>query len=278
MAHPLLVRPFLKWPGGKFRLISLLQTFLPENTTLVEPFVGAGALFLNTANTQTILNDVNKDLINLYQQIQKTGQTFITETKKLFIHKNNQSKRYYSLRTHFNTSQDQWEKATLFLYLNRHGYNGLCRYNLKGYYNVPFGDYQRPYFPEKELEYFYQRAQKAKFHCQDFGKLLQSFLARPHLRQMVFYCDPPYAPLSNTANFTGYAAQRFTLADQEKLADLAKALNQKGATVIISNHDTPFTRAIYQGAQFHELQVSRTISCKTDNRQPVKEIIAYYPA
>lgn len=273
---PLLVRPFLKWPGGKFRLVSTIQAFLPAHGNLIEPFVGAGALFLNTPHQGAILNDVNADLINVYQQLQKTSAEFIVAAKKLFTPKNNQAKRYYMLREHFNGCQDRWERAILFIYLNRHGYNGLCRYNLKGRYNVPFGDYQQPYFPQRELEIFCKRAKKAKFYCQDYALLLQSYLQRTDLRQMVFYCDPPYAPLSATANFTGYAAQRFTLNDQEKLANFAKALSQKGATVIISNHDTPFTREIYQGAKLHSLQVRRTISCQTLKREKVEEILACY--
>jgi DNA adenine methylase len=93
---------------------------------------------------------------------------------------------------------------------------------------------------------------------------------------MVFYCDPPYAPLSKTANFTGYAANKFTLDDQKRLAQLAQALAKKGALVFISNHDTPFTREIYQGATLKPVEVTRSISCQGAGRQKVKEVIACY--
>lgn len=270
------MRPFLKWPGGKFRLISTLKPFLPDCTHLVEPFVGAGALFLNTQHPQAILNDINPDLINLYGQLQTTHQQFLSDSQKLFVKKYNNAKTYYKFRERFNNCQDSWERALLFLYLNRHGYNGLCRYNLKGRYNVPFGDYVKPYFPQKELEAFTLLAKKVTFFCEDYSSLLNKFLQMPTLKHMVFYCDPPYAPLSTTANFTGYAAHRFTLDDQRKLAQLAKSLSKKGATVLISNHDTPFTREIYTGAKLRQLEVTRTISCHGQTRQKVAEIIACY--
>ncbi len=271
-----LLRPFLKWPGGKFRLVKTLQSYLPEVSCLVEPFVGAGALFLNSAYSQMILNDINADLINLYRQLQTGSEKFIADAKKMFVSRNNQPKAYYRWRDIFNQSCDPMERSLLFLYLNRHGYNGLCRYNAKGGFNVPFGDYSRPYFPQKELEAFTEHSQKAIFHCQDYTTLLNQFLKSAKLNHMVFYCDPPYAPLTHTANFTGYAQQRFTLEDQKKLAKIAKSLARKGATVIISNHDTPFTREIYRGAKLQQLEVSRTISCQGKTRRKVTEIIACY--
>lgn len=249
---------------------------LPEVSCLIEPFVGAGALFLNTAYPQMILNDINTDLINLYRQLQTHSEHFIRDAKKMFVSKNNHAKTYYRWREIFNASCDPWERSLLFLYLNRHGYNGLCRYNAKGGFNVPFGDYSRPYFPHKELEAFTAHSQKATFHCQDYATLLSQFLKSPKLNHMVFYCDPPYAPLTPTANFTGYAKQRFTLEDQKKLAKMAKSLARKGATVLISNHDTPFTREIYRGAKLQQLEVSRTISCQGSTRGKVAEIIACY--
>jgi DNA adenine methylase len=271
-----LVRPFLKWPGGKFRLVKTLRNYLPEVTCLVEPFVGAGALFLNSSYKETIINDINPDLINLYQQLQKNGQQYINEAKKLFIPKYNKAKAYYRMRDQFNRSQHAIERALLFLYLNRHGYNGLCRYNSKGGFNVPFGDYRNPYFPQVEIETFIVRAKHVTLHCQDFTAFLKQFLHSPHLKSTVFYCDPPYAPLSPTANFTSYARLPFSIENQKELAKIAKALAKKGAKVIISNHDTPFTREIYRGASIEQFEVSRTISCKGGTRRKVTELIACY--
>ncbi len=275
--HPTpLIRPFLKWPGGKFRLVPTLQSLLPEKSHLIEPFVGAGALFLNSSHSAVVVNDINADLINLFRQAQTMSEPLIKDAKKLFVAKNNKANAYYRLRERFNNSSDLWERALLFLYLNRHGYNGLCRYNSKGLYNVPFGDYIRPYFPQRELEVFIERSNKVTFHCQDYAQFMNQFLSKKRLDQMIFYCDPPYAPLTSTANFTGYSAQRFTLEDQKQLAFIAKALTNKGATVLISNHDTPFTREIYRGAKCKLIEVRRTISCNIANRNKVAELIACY--
>jgi DNA adenine methylase len=274
--HPPLVRPFLKWPGGKYRLVTTLKSYLGQGSCLVEPFVGAGALFLNTQHREVIVNDINPDLINLFRQLQNNSLSLTKDAKKLFNAKNNQAKVYYRIRERFNNSQDLWERALLFLFLNRHGYNGLCRYNAKGFYNVPFGAYKRPYFPENEMLFFSKRAQHVTFHCQDYKDLLNGLLQSPILHQMTIYCDPPYAPLTETANFTGYAAKRFTLDDQKHLAGIAKALAKKGAKVVISNHDTPFTREIYRTAKCQKIEVSRTISCNTSTRNKVSEIIACF--
>lgn len=270
------IRPFLKWPGGKYRLLPRLLETLPHRPILIEPFVGAGALFLNSHHTQTEINDINPDLINLYKQLKKRGPRYIVDAKKLFVDKNNRRTTYYQFRTRFNLTKDPTERSLLFLYLNRHGFNGLCRYNLKGLYNVPFGDYRKPYFPEKELLASYERLQAVKLHCLSFTTLLKRYLQHPDLDKMIFYCDPPYAPLSKTAHFTGYAAHKFTLEDQAKLAELALALMHKGGSVCISNHDTAFTRAIYNTASIKSLDVTRSISCQGQTRRKVKELLAVY--
>jgi len=269
-------RPFLKWPGGKFRLLKPILSQLPscEQYTLIEPFVGAGALFLNTSYHKVIINDLNPDLINLYQQLKDDHASFIHDAKLLFVPKSNCSKQYYRIRRLFNQCTCPRKKAIYFIYLNRHGYNGLCRYNLSGFYNVPFGDYLKPYFPEKELLHAAKRLKKTTLYCLDYQVLLNKYL-RQSVQNKLFYCDPPYAPLSKTANFTGYAAQKFTLEDQQSLMSYAKKLADKGATVLISNHDTPFTRELYRQAKIVTLQAQRHISCKA-LRPKVNEIIACF--
>lgn len=277
MSHPPLVRPFLKWPGGKFRLVPTLKAELVENRYLVEPFAGAGALFLNTHHPEILINDINPDLINIYRQIQHMGSDFIDKASDFFQKKYNRSSVYYRLRAKFNNSKKPLDRALLFLYLNRHGYNGLCRYNLKGQYNVPFGAYAAPYFPQAELEISHTKLQQVTLHCEGYTSFLNRLMERD-LSQMVIYCDPPYAPLSKTANFTGYAANKFTLEDQKNLALIAKQLAKKGAVVLISNHDTPFTRSIYRGAKLKQIEVSRTISCQGSRRAKVPELIACFKA
>lgn len=271
-----ITRPFLKWPGGKFRLVPTLQRHLPKRMVLIEPFVGAGALFLNTAHEQLLLNDLNTDLINLYRHVQHSGKKFTQEAKIFFAGKYNRKAAYYRLRERFNRSTDLWERALLFLYLNRHGYNGLCRYNLKGGYNVPFGEYKQPYFPEAELLHFRKRIQNAVFSCDDYTVLLDRCAQHLDISRSVIYCDPPYTPLSKTANFTSYAGRGFTSEDQKKLAHYAQKLAKKGAVIVISNHDTAFIRELYQGAELHTINVTRSISCHGHSRQKAAEIIACF--
>ena len=266
-------RAFLKWAGGKYNLVSTIASHLTPANTLVEPFVGAGSVFLNTDYPQYQLNDINADLIALYQLLQCRHQSFIADAKSLFTAQTNQRDAYLSLRQQFNLSTDSYERSVLFLYLNRHGYNGLCRYNLSGKFNVPFGSYKKPYFPEAELHYFAEKAQRAQFSCTSYQQVIQQ--AQP---DTVIYCDPPYVPLSKTASFTSYASQGFDLDDQAQLANLAEKAQQRGITVVISNHDTTWTRKIYQQAVLHSLQVGRSISQKGATRGKVAELFAVYQA
>ena len=264
-------RAFLKWAGGKYNLVDAIQQHLPDSDTLIEPFVGAGSVFLNTDYPSYKLNDINADLINLYQLVKTQPDSFIADAKTLFTQLTNQREVYLRLRQQFNLSDDAYERALLFLYLNRHGYNGLCRYNLSGKFNVPFGSYKKPYFPEAELHYFAEKAQRARFSCTSYQQVIQQ--AQP---DTVIYCDPPYVPLSKTASFTGYAREGFDLDDQAQLAILAEQAQQRGVAVVISNHDTTWTRKIYQQAQLHSLQVGRSISQNGATRGKVAELFAVY--
>lgn len=275
-------RPFLKWAGGKFRLMPLIKNYFAQhdNALLVEPFVGAGAVFLNAPYSKFILNDLNKDIINLNNILKKNSTDFIQEAKKLFQPKHNQKKSYLAHRQQFNQSTCAFERSVLFLYLNRHGYNGLCRYNQALQFNVPFGEYLNPYFPEKELQYFSQKAKKAQFSHLDFEaffkKLISKIKTAKIPNNLMIYCDPPYVPLNKTARFTQYAGEIFNEQKQLELAYFAEQLTLLGATVIISNHDTEFTQHLYQQAEIVSFEVNRTISCDPTNRVPVKELLAIF--
>lgn len=265
-------RAFLKWAGGKYGLVEEICRRLPEGTKLIEPFVGAGSVFLNTDYDRYILNDINPDLIGLYRELKNNTEFFVEEAEKLFCAANNQEKRFYELRMEFNQTQDTQLRSLLFLYLNRHGYNGLCRYNLSGGFNVPFGRYKAPYFPKKELYHFAEKSQKAVFTCEPYQ---QSF-KRARKSDLV-YCDPPYAPISLTANFTQYSMNGFSLDEQLALARTAEHnASKKQVTVLISNHDTPFTREIYSNSDMSQIMVSRTISQNAQKRGKVGELMALY--
>ncbi|WP_413229050.1 Dam family site-specific DNA-(adenine-N6)-methyltransferase [Arsukibacterium sp.] len=266
-------RAFLKWAGGKYSLVPELIKHLPDGPQLVEPFVGAGSVFLNTDYPHYLLNDINADLIQLYQIVQHQADAFVADASSLFCASANLRSSYLAFRQQFNSSTDPYQRALLFLYLNRHGYNGLCRYNLSGKFNVPFGSYKKPYFPEAELYFFAEKAQKARFSCHSYQEVFAQLQA-----DAVVYCDPPYVPLSKTASFTSYARQGFNLDDQAQLANMAEQAQLKGNSVLISNHDTTWTRKIYQQAVLHSIQVGRSISQNGAGRGKVAELFAVYPA
>lgn len=265
------IRPFLKWAGGKYRLIERIRGLLPDGERLVEPFVGSGAVFLNTDYRHYLLADSNPDLINLYRTLQAEGEKFIAYCRRNFTVRNNSAERYYHLREVFNTTRDMRRKAALFVYLNRHGYNGLCRYNAGGRFNVPFGRYKRPYFPQREMLLFHEKSAAARFVLADFTTVLAGTRAGD-----VVYADPPYLPLSRTANFTSYSAGTFTLQDQARLVELAEQAAQRGVPVLVSNHDTDFVRRDYCNARITRFPVQRFISRDGANRRPAREVLALF--
>ena len=156
--------------------------------------------------------------------------------------------------------------------MNRHGSNGLCRYNLRGEFNVPFGRYKKPYFPEAELYHFAEKAQNAEFYCESYEECMQRADSRT-----VVYCDPPYAPLTATANFTAYHTNSFNLEQQVLLAQKAESLMKKRIPVLISNHRTPLTQEWYKNAaETHIVKVRRSISSNGGTRKKVDELLALY--
>lgn len=266
-------RSFLKWAGNKFNCLDNILPSFPKALRLIEPFTGSGAVFMNTDYPDYLLAEENNDLILLFGYVKKDGVKFIDYCEKLFIEQNNTQEQYYILRDEFNQNIPPKYRAALFLYLNRHGYNGLCRYNLKGGYNVPFGRYHIPYFPRKEMEIFHKKSQHARFVQADFR---ETFLQAK--KGDVIYCDPPYAPLQQDSNFSSYTSRKFGEAEHMALAESAKAASKRGINVIISNHDTDFTRAQYKGAEIKSFPVSRLISSDTSNRVPAQEILAVFNA
>ena len=264
-------RAFLKWAGGKYPLLDDIKRHLPQGECLIEPFVGAGAVFLNTDFSRYILADINSDLISLYNIVKTRTDEYVQASRELFMPETNQAEVYYRFREEFNASQDPFRRAVLFLYLNRFGYNGLCRYNLRGEFNVPFGRYKKPYFPEAELYHFAEKAQNAEFHCLSYEECMDRADSNS-----VVYCDPPYAPLSATANFTAYHTNSFSPKEQAHLAEMAEKLVSKQIPVLISNHDTPDTREWYRAAKHFQVKVRRSISSNGGTRKKVNELLALY--
>lgn len=264
-------RSFLKWAGNKYNCLKYLLPEFPKSKRLIEPFTGSATIFLNTNFENNILAEKNIDLINLFESIKFGGEEFVNYCKSFFTNENNQKEKYYFFRDKFNQESNIIERSALFLYLNKHGYNGLCRYNSQGIYNVPFGRYVKPYFPYQELLVFIQKSKSAQFIQADFNETFN--LAEPG---DFIYCDPPYSPIQQETNFSSYTKNKFDKEEHIKLANIAKAAAAKGVKVMISNHDTEFTRENYAQAKIKTFMVRRNISRKTNNRIKVKELIAIF--
>ncbi|MBN9229925.1 MAG: DNA adenine methylase [Legionella sp. 40-6] len=264
-------RPFLKWAGGKYNCLDKIIPSLPAGKRLIEPFTGSGAIYMNTHYNAYILGEKNPDLVNLYSQLKTHGLSFIEYCQEYFTGAYNNKEQYYLLREKFNLTPFNSHRAALFLYLNRHGYNGLCRYNSRGIYNVPFGLYTKPYFPALEMKLFYSKSQYTDFYLQDFRNSFAA--AEPG---DVIYCDPPYVPINTHTKAFSYTKNQFTLSDQQELADLAAITAARGIPVVISNHDTESTRVFYQRAKIKYFPVARYINCQYQLRKPVQELLAIF--
>ncbi len=209
----------------------------------------------------------------LYDQLRSGKQRFIDYTDTLFSDENNNKEKYYIYRDEFNSCKNKKRRAALFVFLNRHCYNGLCRYNSKGVFNTPFGRYKQPLLPRKEMKHFIQVAKNASFDCADYQDTMDQAETGD-----VIYCDPPYVPLSATSHFTDYHVGGFNWDDQIILAEKAGQLAKKGVRVVISNHDTTEIRKLYRkgNAKISSFDVQRNISCNANNRNKVKELLAVF--
>lgn len=265
-------RPFLKWAGGKYSLLPELDRLIPEGKRLVEPFVGGGSVFLNSEKHEFfLLADVNADLINLYQMLE-VDHIRVCSLAKILFERANSEEAYKELREEFNNQRmGAPERAAAFLFLNRHCFNGLIRYNRDGFFNVGWGKYEAPYFPEIEIKAFKLKSHKCVFLNAGYRRTLA--LAG---EDDVVYCDPPYEPLPGTAGFTNYAAGGFSWADQISLAESCVAAHQRGAKVIISNSTAPRVLELYEqhGFNLHHVDARRAISSKGSTRETAKDIVA----
>ncbi|ECE0568956.1 TPA: Dam family site-specific DNA-(adenine-N6)-methyltransferase [Salmonella enterica subsp. enterica serovar Aberdeen] len=265
-------RPFLKWAGGKYSLLPELDRLIPAGKRLIEPFVGGGSVFLNSdKHERFLLADVNADLINLYQMLAVVPDSVIAEAIKAFRHLND-AENYTAIREEFNAQKlNATERAAAFLYLNRHCFNGLMRYNLDGFFNVGWGKYKAPYFPEEEIRAFRKKSRACVFMTAGFERTLR--LAGDG---DVVYCDPPYEPMPGTAGFTNYASGGFSWDSQVALAESCVAAHQRGAKVFISNSTAPRVIELYErhGFTLHRVNARRSISSKGSTRETANDIVA----
>lgn len=285
----------LKWAGGKFDVVPQLREHLPKASYLIEPFVGGGSVFMNTDYDHYILCDSNPALINFYRHLTYNTTALIDRAWSLF-EDGNTPEAYKNYRETFNqithtnkkTRDQHLAWAALFLYLNRHGFNGVQRTNLKGGFNVPFGKYKAPYFPYPEMRRFASKARETmtNFICADFRTTMKGLPDICHRvsfhagtpSDAVIYCDPPYLPQKDKDSFTHYNGKAFTREDHRELAaHLVHANKLYGVRSVISNSDTEETRKIYSPFELHTLTVSRSVSASSEGRQPAEEVIGVYP-
>ena len=266
-------RPFLKWTGGKRRLLPQLLPLIPAGKRLIEPFVGAGSVFLACNFSRLVLADNNPHLISLYRHLQRDATAVAETVRGLFVEANRTPEAYLALRQRFNSHDtDPLVRAALFVYISRFGFNGLYRTNRQGECNTSYGHLKRvPGFQEDALLGFAKRLQQAELYCEDFERIMDQAVAGD-----VVYCDPPYADQADKRSFTGYGKEGFSWDDQTRLADKARELAERGIRVVISNHDTSSTRELYFGAQLHFLDVRRSIAAQADSRGTAHELVAVF--
>lgn len=255
----------LKWAGNKTAVMPELMKHLPAGSRLVEPFAGSCAVMMATNYPQYLVADINADLINLYQRAAQNTEELIA-CALVFFREDNNAESYYQNRLRFNTGTTltALERAALFLYLNRHCYRGLCRYNLNGQFNVPFGNYKKPYFPHAEILTFAEKGRRATFICASYDETLAMLQVGD-----VVYCDPPY-----DGTFTAYHTEGFTESDQYHLASILERRSSEGHPVIVSNSDTSLINSIYHNFTRHRITAKRSMGIEAGEGKSADEIIA----
>jgi len=261
--------PFVKWAGGKSRLLSQLLPLLPEgvaNRRYLEPFVGGGALFFAQQPAFAVLSDANAHLCTTYGAVRDDVEGVIERLRELAA--NHSTERYYALRTRYNRDAlGLRDRAALFIYLNKTCFNGLHRVNKRGEFNVPAGRYERPrILDEQGLREASRQLRRAELRCAGFEAVLEHAQCGDFI-----YFDPPFVPVSRTSSFTGYAAEGFSQHDQLRLRDVFGELDRRGCALLLSNSDALEVRELYQGYVIDEVSTQRSISCGT--RRTVKELV-----
>ena len=297
-----MARPFLKWAGGKRQLISEIEARLPsdidECSSYVEPFIGGGAVLFHLLGSRRFdevhISDLNPELVLCYRTLQEDADEVIKHLSKMIesypSEQDDRKESYYAIRDDWNSdvgkisslSKTRKAKRTAqTLFLNKTCFNGLFRVNRKGEFNVPIGSYVNPSFPSSEDLLEVQKAlQGITIHEAPFEEC-ESWVSKDSF----VYFDPPYRPLSDTANFVSYAKGDFNDQDQERLATLFRELDQKGAKVLLSNSDPKntvpeddFFDDLYSGFTIDRVEANRAINSNPDRRGAITELlIRNYP-
>ncbi|MDP2090776.1 MAG: DNA adenine methylase [Candidatus Gracilibacteria bacterium] len=266
-------KPFVKWVGGKRQLIEQFKRLFPtEYNNYFEPFLGGGAVFFNLQKEKSFLSDVNAELINLYQVIKAKPMELIKFLEKQEVSK----ERFEEIRAWDRlegglSNFTNIERAGRFIYMNRTCFNGLYRVNSKGQFNVPFGKYSNPDIVQRENILNASKLlnkTKAEIKLQSFEKVLDKAQTGDFV-----YFDPPYDVLTESANFTSYNESGFGRDLQTKLRDIFVELDKRGCKVMLSNHNTPFIRDLFEGYRFEIVKANRMINSKASGRGKVEEIV-----
>ncbi|MBS1642307.1 MAG: Dam family site-specific DNA-(adenine-N6)-methyltransferase [Bacteroidetes bacterium] len=294
-------RPFLKWAGGKGQLLNKFQKLYPKQLkekkikTFYEPFLGSGAVFFDIAQHYNIesayLYDINDELILTYRVIQKDVSKLLDflyryQKNYLKLDKKKRQDLFYDQRTNYNLQRfnidynkysEQWfPRAAQLIFLNRTCFNGLYRVNSKGEFNSPAGDYDNPTIcDEQNLLAVHKVLQIAEIKKADFKEIITDLKAKSFV-----YFDPPYRPISKTANFKAYNKQDFADSEQIKLAKLFKQLDKKGTQVMLSNSDPKnndpddnFFDEIYSDYNITRISARRMINSNPTKRGAINEIV-----
>lgn len=271
-------KPFVKWAGGKRQLIPILNQHLPETfDTFFEPFLGGGAMLFHilTKNSKQncIVSDLNSDLILTYVTIRDRVEELIsslkTHSKNYF--KNSKSYYYYSVRD--SVPKNQIEKTSRLIFLNKTCFNGLYRVNSKGKFNVPLGRYTNPNIVNEENLRSVSRVMKSRkilMTCRDFSATLDDAG-----RDDFVYFDPPYHPVSSTANFTSYTNRDFTYEDLKRLSETCTKLDSKGCKFMLSNSNSQKVLEFFSknSWKIYEIEANRAINSDSKKRTGHSELL-----
>ncbi|MCA6502124.1 MAG: DNA adenine methylase [Pseudanabaena sp. M135S2SP2A07QC] len=280
----LVLRPFLKWAGGKRQLLPVLRQYIPKNwssgsSKYFEPFIGAGAFLFDLQPKKALINDTNKELINCYLTIKDNPDELLELTRE--YQKNISKKRYYELRE-LDRDPEEFEqlsnvqRAARIIYLNKTCFNGLFRVNSQGQFNVPYGDNKNPIVADEAIIKGiskYLNKNKIEITSQDFKDAVSKAKNEDFI-----YFDPPYDPVSDSSSFTGYDMNGFGKEEQICLQKLSERLIDKGCNVLLSNSSTNFIKDLYSDKQYYsiiEVAATRHINSVGTGRGKINEVIIF---
>ena len=267
----MLATPIVKWAGGKGRLLSQYEPYLPTQfKRYFEPFAGGAAVFFWLRNERgrkfsATLNDSNEELINCYQVVQTQPEPLLERLREM-AGRHSQD-YYYQVRAE--RPEQSLERAARLIYLNKTCYNGLYRVNASGGFNVPIGRYQDPSIVQEDK---IRAAHSALQGVQLWNKGFDEAALSARKGDFVYF-DPPYQPLTSTSNFTSYTKDQFGMEQQCHLAEVFKQLVKRGCHVLLSNSDSELIRNLYRDYQQVEIQAPRFINSKAAGRSSIAELL-----